>query len=380
MKKTKRFLVGILASMCACFGAFALAGCGTCEHTYGEWETKVAPTCTAFGYDIRVCGECGEEETRINKNTEHTYGEWETEIAPTCTAFGYDIRVCGECGEEEKEIIQAVEHSYDNNEPATVLRETTCVDDGLTLKDCLNCGEQELQILLKTGVHIYEEGVCKYCEIPQSQGLVYEMDDGVYYVIGIGTCTDSHIYIPRTYKGILVVDIDIEDEENTEHVTDITLHKNMSMYSFGGAMGLPNLQNIYVSKENENLISENGILYSRDKKTLIKYPDGRGGVFVVPDNVQDLHYGAFSGSSNLTGVVIGDRIESIGSSAFGYCDSLTSVYYKGKAEDWANIDIEDYGNEKLTSATRYYYFENQADVPQDGGNYWHYVDGVPTAW
>ena len=397
MKTTKWLALGLMA----CVGAILFASCGTCEHTYSEWETKVAPTCTAFGYDTRVCSECGEEETRINENTEHTYGEWETKVAPTCTAFGYDTRVCSEYGEEETKIVEAVGHSYANNQQDVVLRETTCVDDGLTLKSCLNCGEQELQISPKTGVHIYEEGVCKYCELPQSQGLVYEMDDGVYYVTGIGTCTDSHIYIPRTYKGILVEDIDIENEENTGHVTDITLHKNMSMYSFGGATGLPNLQNIYVSEENENLISENGIVYTRDKKTLIKYPDGRSGVFVVPDDVQDLHYGAFAGSKvtrvelpdsitrishysfdncdSLTSVVIGKGVTSIAYDAFRDCDSLTSVYYKGTTEEWGNIDIENNNNE-LLSATVYYYKENEANVPTDGGKYWHYVDGVPTVW
>ena len=55
------------------------------------------------------------------------------------------------------------------------------------------------------------------------------------------------------------------------------------------------------------------------------------------------------------------------------------MYYKGTAEEWSEINMDFY-NTKLTSATRYYYIENEADVPTDGGNYWHYVDGVPTAW
>ena len=395
MKKTKWFALGLMA----CVGAILFASCGTCEHTYSEWETKVAPTCTAFGYDTRVCSECGEEETRINKNTEHTYSEWETKVAPTCTAFGYEIHTCDKCGEEETKIIEAVGHSYENSQQDVVLRETTCVDDGLTLKSCLNCGEQELQISPKTGVHIYEEGVCKYCELPQSQGLEYEMETG-WVVIGVGTCTDSHIYIPRTYKGIPVVAIELEYEENTEHVTDITLHKDMEEDPLYVGTGFPNLQNIYMSEENENLVSDNGILYSRDRKTLVKYPSGRSGVFVVPDTVQDLGYEAFAGSkvtrvelpdsitsiglyefsncTSLTSVVIGKGVTSIAYGAFSGCDSLTNVYYKGTAEEWGNIDIEN--NNELLSATVYYYIENQADVPTDGGNYWHYVDGVPTVW
>ena len=88
--------------------------------------------------------------------------------------------------------------------------------------------------------------------------------------------------------------------------------------------------------------------------------------------------GALS-ACDLTDIVIPISVAVIGGYAFEGCDNLTSVYYGGTAEDWANIAIGTY-NEDLTNATRYYYVENEVDVPQDGGNYWHYVDGVPTAW
>ena len=65
---------------------------------------------------------------------------------------------------------------------------------------------------------------------------------------------------------------------------------------------------------------------------------------------------------------------------FDNCSKLTSVYYGGTAEDWAKISIDSYYNAGLTSATRYYYVENESDLPDDDGNYWHYVDGVPTVW
>ena len=63
--------------------------------------------------------------------------------------------------------------------------------------------------------------------------------------------------------------------------------------------------------------------------------------------------------------------------AFYNCSSLTSVFYKGTAEQWNTISISN-GNSDLTSATLYYYSETQ---PTDTTyKYWHYVDGVPTAW
>ena len=99
----------------------------------------------------------------------------------------------------------------------------------------------------------------------------------------------------------------------------------------------------------------------------------------IGDSVTSIGGSAFFGCSSLTSVTIGDSVTSIGEWAFSGCSSLTSVYYKGTAEEWSGINM-DYYNTELTSATRYYYIENEADVPTDGGNYWHYVDGVPTSW
>ncbi|MBQ9730254.1 MAG: leucine-rich repeat protein, partial [Clostridia bacterium] len=140
------------------------------------------------------------------------------------------------------------------------------------------------------------------------------------------------------------------------------------------------LTSITVSENNTAYASQDGILYNKAKTEFILIPANLGGDIRIPNGVISIDADAFYNCSNLTSVVISDSVTSIGDSAFSYCPNLTSVYYKGTASDWENIAIDVDGNDNLTSATRYYYIENQADVPTDGGNYWHYVEGVPTAW
>lgn len=98
-------------------------------------------------------------------------------------------------------------------------------------------------------------------------------------------------------------------------------------------------------------------------------------------NAPTIKNSVFDGYSNLVSVTIGENVESIGVSAFSGNVNLERVYYQGTQTEWevfaTNIATD---NEPLTSATRYYYIENESDVPTDGGNYWHYVNGVPTAW
>ena len=84
----------------------------------------------------------------------------------------------------------------------------------------------------------------------------------------------------------------------------------------------------------------------------------------------------FFGCEKLTSVIIPVGVTKINSNAFAECISLQTVYYIGTASDWAGITIGTV-NETLTSATIYYYSETQ---PTTSGNYWHYVDDVPTPW
>ena len=84
----------------------------------------------------------------------------------------------------------------------------------------------------------------------------------------------------------------------------------------------------------------------------------------------------FQRCDNLASITIPDSVTSISIYAFYSCENLTSVYYTGTASEWEKIEIDFY-NSDLTDATRYYYSETQ---PTDSGNYWRYVDGVPTVW
>ena len=81
------------------------------------------------------------------------------------------------------------------------------------------------------------------------------------------------------------------------------------------------------------------------------------------------------GNGNVKTVEITDSVTSIGDGAFSYCDNLTTVYYGGTASEWDEITIG--YNYELTFATIYYYSATESTA---SGNYWHYVNGVPTVW
>jgi predicted lipoprotein with Yx(FWY)xxD motif len=76
--------------------------------------------------------------------------------------------------------------------------------------------------------------------------------------------------------------------------------------------------------------SQDGVLYNKDKTTLIQYPAGKTDVsFTIPNSVTDIGSGAFQYCTNLASVTIPNGVTSIGNGAFARCSGLTSVTFNG---------------------------------------------------
>lgn len=102
--------------------------------------------------------------------------------------------------------------------------------------------------------------------------------------------------------------------------------------------------------------------------------DGATALVVVPEGVTEIKEGAFAGCS-ITAVVLPKSLEQVGNLAFG--NDLQTVYYIGTQSEWRSKVSYGELNFDLDGATKYYYSET---APTEAGNYWHYVDGTPTAW
>ena len=77
-----------------------------------------------------------------------------------------------------------------------------------------------------------------------------------------------------------------------------------------------NLSSINVVQGNALYSSVDGVLFSKDKKTLIFCPKGKSGSFAIPSGVKVIGQYAFRECSTLTGVTIPNGVEKIGEGAF----------------------------------------------------------------
>lgn len=130
--------------------------------------------------------------------------------------------------------------------------------------------------------------------------------------------------------------------------------------AFGYCSGL---RSIKVDKNNTAYTSEDGVLFDKEKTTLLCYPIGkRQTVYEIPEGVTKIEDTAFCNCINLRGIGIPESMTGIDEYAFHMCDSLTDVYYGGNKEAWQNITIKDY-NVALETAAIHYSSTCPDDVP-----------------
>lgn len=79
-----------------------------------------------------------------------------------------------------------------------------------------------------------------------------------------------------------------------------------------------------VDAENPFYSSSNGVLFNKNKSTIVLYPAGKQGAYEIPNSVTSIGNWAFY-SSKISSVTIPNTVTSIGNSAFFYCKGLTSV-------------------------------------------------------
>jgi hypothetical protein len=85
------------------------------------------------------------------------------------------------------------------------------------------------------------------------------------------------------------------------------------------------LQSITVDPQNTNYSSLDGVLFDRNQGTLIQYPAGKYGNYVIPSSVGSIGNSAFDACAGLTGVAISSLSAGIGNWAFTGCSGLTNV-------------------------------------------------------
>lgn len=324
----------------------------------------------------------------------HVWSDWETVFPATCTSEGLLQHICA-CGEIEISPLPALGHNEVIDEAVVA----TCTENGLTEgSHCATCGEIFVAQEIIPAKHKYTDKVCVNCgqAQPVSEGLLYERnDDGVSFtVVGIGSCTDTDILIPDTYKGYPVTGINGAFLE-CSNLTSISIPDTITRID-GGAFAYCNGLTSLVIPDSVTYIGNDVFLRSENLTNIIMPANathvgqcafcecynltsivipygvteisyysfdscGNLNNIIMPDTVLRIQQCAFRGCMNLETVAIPEGVEEIeqsvfmwctrlktvtipssikyiGNSAFSECDALSDIYYNGTYEQWKALN------------------------------------------
>ncbi|MGN1298007.1 MAG: leucine-rich repeat domain-containing protein [Clostridia bacterium] len=139
---------------------------------------------------------------------------------------------------------------------------------------------------------------------------------------------ESAFWSCRSLKSINIPDnvTDIGDGAFDECVSLESIIIPKSVISIGriAFIECTNLRNIEVDANNPNYTSENGVLFNKDKTTLIFCNNGINEI-IIPNSVKTIQERAFAYCTNLNSVTIPNSVTSIGSACFSGCTSLSSI-------------------------------------------------------
>ena len=223
-----------------------------------------------------------------------------------------------------------------------------------------------ITVLLLTLVLCFSFSACGEVDLDTlfvgNTDITYSIENGEATVIKVPNKTIvTKIVIPDEYEGVPVTKIADFSATNLEYVTEITIGKNVreiSDWAFGNSK---KVTKIGVDDNNPYICDVDGVVYTKDMKTVLFYPPQRGVVtdkdengneiksvsYEIPEGVETIRSKAFYKCSDLKEIklpstlktieekafflcdlkeiILPDGLEVIGKDAFGFCSSLKEV-------------------------------------------------------
>lgn len=166
----------------------------------------------------------------------------------------------------------------------------------------------------------YEEK-SPFCDTPEVKQII--IDEGVTTIgsSAFEQCYEaSSIIIPYSLE-----EIGRDAFAGCSSVTDIYIPAGVSKIADNAFYSNNKLTAINVDSSNKYFSSENGVLFDKNKTTLLVCPDGKSGSYILPSSVSKISDRAFDQCANLTHIELSDKVTSIPRHAFWGCKSLVSI-------------------------------------------------------
>lgn len=169
----------------------------------------------------------------------------------------------------------------------------------------------------------------EYNEETDSYAVVYYTD----------TTSEKELSIPDEFNSKPVTSIDELAISSADTLEIINIGKNITNIDDWGITGCLHLKEINVSPDNNRYCSVDGVLFTKDKKTLVSYPNAntaeysesgsleKKAVYTVPSGTEVISKCSFYKCYGLEEVILPDSVKTIDDRAFHKCENMKSINF-----------------------------------------------------
>lgn len=183
-----------------------------------------------------------------------------------------------------------------------------------------------------------------------NDGVLYSKDQKSLIAYPAGR-TGSAYVIPESTTSIAAYSFN-----SCDNLVSVIIPSSVVSIGVSAFDGCSQLSHITVNPGNNKYADMNGVLYNKERNTLLSYPGGRNNTYIIPDGTTDIAQAAFRYCNGLTEVVIPESVRHIESFAFDGCVGLSNVTISGNTES-----IGEYAFQDCRSLKDAYYSKSESD-------------------
>ncbi len=161
------------------------------------------------------------------------------------------------------------------------------------------------------------------------EGILYKVNRGENCIYACPMKKKGEIQILNDVKNIWACAF-----YGCSEITSVTISDSVRGIGNGAFGNTTNCKKIKVSKDNPYYLSQNGVVYTKNKKVLVAFPAGkRMKKFKVPDGVEYIAEGAFAGVTHVKNIVLPKSVREICNGAFLSCRKFESIIARGNIKE-----------------------------------------------
>lgn len=191
----------------------------------------------------------------------------------------------------------------------------------------ISVAEGNTRYIIQDGALLNREGT-ELIAVPGTREGTYTVPEGVSTIADAAFegCAGLHdISLPSSLEHISAFAF-----SECTGLTTLTIPANVTFIDYDAFVDCSGLESIFTADGQTHYISQDGVLFSKDQKTLAVYPAGKTTAhYTIPDGVTCIDDSAFYRRGNLVGVTIPESVTTINYCAFAECNSLTEVTIPG---------------------------------------------------